>query len=218
MSEQKTKVGKVPIINALLSILYFHTVSPLWTMLLSNYKILKVLLDGLHDPESSLNMLREPNDVRRPVMEMIWGQVTEDWQVCCYPHHHRQHLWDEKALSSHSDQTCHGRCSTKEVLLIRIPVHLCRRENTIYDVHPFNLSISTTGKNVVVEVFRSPVKEMLPSAFYASLSIPVSSLEKLKSSFSSRVEPLPFTEVYLVAGVSCRHTGRSNCWGAKKEV
>ena len=51
-------------------------------MLLSNYKILKVLLDGLHDPESSLNMLREPNDVRRPVMEMIWGQVTEDWQVC----------------------------------------------------------------------------------------------------------------------------------------
>ena len=57
-------------------------------MLLSNYKILKVLLDGLHDPESSLNMLREPNDVRRPVMEMIWGQVTEDWQVCCHPRHH----------------------------------------------------------------------------------------------------------------------------------
>merc|ERR1719264_532948 len=40
-------------------------------------KVGKVLLDGLHDPESSLNMLREPNDVRRPVMEMIWGQVTE---------------------------------------------------------------------------------------------------------------------------------------------
>ena len=127
-------------------------------------------------------------------------------------------IFQIKILPSHSDQTCHGRCSTKEVLLIRIPVHLCRRENTIYDVHPFNLSISTTGKNVVVEVFRSPVKEMLPSAFYASLSIPVSSLEKLKSSFSSRVEPLPFTEVYLVAGVSCRQTGRSNCWGAKKEV
>jgi len=44
-------------------------------------KVCKVLLDGLHDPESSLNKLREPNDVRRPVMEMIWDQVTEDWQI-----------------------------------------------------------------------------------------------------------------------------------------
>ena len=49
--------------------------------LCSKYKILKVLLDGLHDPESSLNKLREPNDVRRPVMDMIWDQITEDWQV-----------------------------------------------------------------------------------------------------------------------------------------
>ena len=55
------------------------TVSSLYPYrLCSKYKILKVLLDGLHDPESSLNKLREPNDVRRPVMEMIWDQVTED--------------------------------------------------------------------------------------------------------------------------------------------
>ena len=47
----------------------------------SPIQVQKVLLDGLHDPESSLNMLREPNDVRRPVMEMIWAKVTEDWQV-----------------------------------------------------------------------------------------------------------------------------------------
>jgi len=44
-------------------------------------KVLKVLLDGLHDPESSLNMLRCPNDVRSPVMEKIWDLVTGDWQV-----------------------------------------------------------------------------------------------------------------------------------------
>ena len=44
-------------------------------------KHLQVLLDGLHDPESPINLLREPNDVRRPVMEGIWAMVAEDWQV-----------------------------------------------------------------------------------------------------------------------------------------
>ena len=64
----------------------FSTVSSLYPYrLCSKYKILEVLLDGLHDPESSLNKLREPNDVRRPVMEMIWDQVTEDWQVHSSP-------------------------------------------------------------------------------------------------------------------------------------
>merc|ERR1712192_37603 len=43
-------------------------------------KVLKVLLDGLHDPESSLNMLRMPA-VKSPLMEMIWDLVTGDWQV-----------------------------------------------------------------------------------------------------------------------------------------
>ena len=149
---------------------------------------------------------------------MMWGGPWWKWSGARSLRTGRYSPMLSSLPSSHSDQTCHGRCSTKEVLLIRIPVHLCRRENTINNMHPFNLSISTTGKNVVVEVFRSPVKEMLPSAFYASLTIPVSSLEKLESSFSSRVESLPFTEVYLVAGVSCRQTGRSNCWGANKEV
>ena len=86
--------------------------------LIYKYKILEVLLDGLHDPESSLNMLREPNDVRRPVMEMIWAKVTEDWQVFplhqfCHPHPGAPGLVDNifgiKTLSSHSDLTCHIR-------------------------------------------------------------------------------------------------------------
>ena len=51
--------------------------------MVSNIQIqnLQVLLDGLGDSESKLSMLRWPNDVRSPVMEMIWAKVTEDWQV-----------------------------------------------------------------------------------------------------------------------------------------
>ena len=41
---------------------------------------MKVLLDGLYDPESSLNRVNRPM-VRRAVMEVIWGEVTRDWQV-----------------------------------------------------------------------------------------------------------------------------------------
>ena len=42
---------------------------------------LQVLLDGLGDSESKLSKLMWPNDVRSPVMKMIWDMVTEDWQV-----------------------------------------------------------------------------------------------------------------------------------------
>ena len=38
-------------------------------------------MDGLHDPDSPLNMLRWLNDVRDPVMRDIWNKVTEDWEV-----------------------------------------------------------------------------------------------------------------------------------------
>lgn len=40
-----------------------------------------VLMAGLHDRGSFLNRLREPRDVRFPVMEQIWTYVTADWQV-----------------------------------------------------------------------------------------------------------------------------------------
>merc|ERR1712192_254627 len=43
-------------------------------------KVLKVLLDGLHDSGSVLNMLRMPA-VKSPLMKLIWDKVTEDWQV-----------------------------------------------------------------------------------------------------------------------------------------
>jgi len=43
-------------------------------------KVGKVLLDGLYDPESVLNMLRMPI-VKSPLMKRIWDLVTEDWQV-----------------------------------------------------------------------------------------------------------------------------------------
>ena len=36
---------------------------------------------GLHDRGSFLSKLREPNDVRSPVMKKIWTYVTADWQV-----------------------------------------------------------------------------------------------------------------------------------------
>ena len=41
---------------------------------------MKVLLDGLYDPESSLNRVNRPM-VKRAVMEVIWGEVIRDWQV-----------------------------------------------------------------------------------------------------------------------------------------
>ena len=41
---------------------------------------MKVLLDGLYDRESSLNRVNRPM-VRGAVMEVIWGEVTRDWQV-----------------------------------------------------------------------------------------------------------------------------------------
>jgi len=44
-------------------------------------KVEKVLLDGLGDSESKLSKLMWPNDVRSPVMKMIWDMVTEDWEV-----------------------------------------------------------------------------------------------------------------------------------------
>ena len=44
-----------------------------------------MLLDGLYDRDCPLNMLREPNDMRVPVMEMVWERVIEDWQV--FPDH-----------------------------------------------------------------------------------------------------------------------------------
>ena len=50
-------------------------------VLRSNYEKLKVLLEGLHDPGSSLNMLRQPRNVVEDMMEIIWKKVTEDWQV-----------------------------------------------------------------------------------------------------------------------------------------
>ena len=56
-----------------------------WSLIPNYDKKFKVLVDGLHDPDSSLNMLRWPNDVRSPVMEMIWDKVTEDWQVLLAP-------------------------------------------------------------------------------------------------------------------------------------
>ena len=40
----------------------------------------KVLLDGLHDPDSALNTLRMPA-VKNPLIKKIWDLVTEDWQV-----------------------------------------------------------------------------------------------------------------------------------------
>ena len=43
--------------------------------------IIKVLVDGLHDPGSPLYKLHWPNDVRDPVMREIWTKVTEDWEV-----------------------------------------------------------------------------------------------------------------------------------------
>jgi len=43
-------------------------------------KVLKVLLDGLHDPDSAINTLRMPI-VKSPLMKRIWDLVTEDWQV-----------------------------------------------------------------------------------------------------------------------------------------
>ena len=46
--------------------------------LISNYN--QVLLDGLHDPDSALNMLRMPA-VKNPLIKKIWDLVTEDWQV-----------------------------------------------------------------------------------------------------------------------------------------
>ena len=61
-----------------------------------------MLLDGLHDPESCLNKLREPNDVRRPVMEMIWDQVAENWQVHSSPIVLTSPSLT-RSLSSHSD-------------------------------------------------------------------------------------------------------------------
>ena len=76
----------------------------------------KVLLDGLHDPESSLNMLRWPNDVRSPVMKMIWDLVTEDWEVFSnhHLHHHWWYFWHHILISA-------VRSSTKEALLVRLP-------------------------------------------------------------------------------------------------
>ena len=53
----------------------------------SNYENLKVLLEGLHDPDSSLNMLRQPRNVVEDMMEIIWKKVTEDWQVFLIAHH-----------------------------------------------------------------------------------------------------------------------------------
>ena len=51
-------------------------------MILVHFMILiKVLVDGLHDPDSPLSMLHWPNDVRDPVMSEIWTKVTEDWEV-----------------------------------------------------------------------------------------------------------------------------------------
>ena len=93
--EQRAKVRKVPIINVLLlssmqTVTYTLINHPpcLWS-LISHYKNLKVLVDGLHDPESKLNMLRWPNDVRSPVMEKIWDLVTGDWQAFSnHPLHH----------------------------------------------------------------------------------------------------------------------------------
>merc|ERR1719180_69057 len=43
-------------------------------------KVLKVLVDGLHDPDSAINTLRMPA-VNSPLMKRIWDLVTEDWQV-----------------------------------------------------------------------------------------------------------------------------------------
>ena len=40
----------------------------------------QVLISGLHDRCSSLNKLREPNDVRPLVMRKIWNYVIADWQ------------------------------------------------------------------------------------------------------------------------------------------
>ena len=45
-----------------------------------------MLLDGLCDPESSLNRLRVPNDVTPIVMKIIWDEITGDWKVT-FRHH-----------------------------------------------------------------------------------------------------------------------------------
>ena len=83
-------------------------------------------MDGLHDPDSPLNMLRWPNEVRSPAMEIIWEKLTEDWQVLLLPQHqfcHRRDLIIDfiieiKTNVIYISMIQHVRCSTKEVLLI----------------------------------------------------------------------------------------------------
>ena len=63
---------------------------------------LKVLMDGLYDPNSNLSLLRMPV-VRSPLMKMIWDKVTEDWQV--FSNHPDDHWW-HNVLSSYFDLSC----------------------------------------------------------------------------------------------------------------
>ena len=56
---------------------------------------LKVLMDGLYDPNSNLSLLRMPA-VRSPLMKIIWDKVTEDWQV--FSNHPDDHWWHNVML------------------------------------------------------------------------------------------------------------------------
>ena len=123
MREQKAKVLKVLHTNFLLfsancllqpsCTLIDHALWPYSDIHLQPN--LKVLLDGLHDPNSILNMLRMPI-VKSPLMKMIWDLVTEDWQVFSNNHHHHHwwHIWHHILISA-------VRSSTKEALLERLP-------------------------------------------------------------------------------------------------
>ena len=93
IKKQKVAVQKVEIINHLLLLAAHcpvhksHNTQVHWTRSLISIS-LKVLIEGLYDdPDtgSKLGMLRMPNDVRSPVMKMIWDKVTEEWQVLLTP-------------------------------------------------------------------------------------------------------------------------------------
>ena len=63
-------------------------------------------MDGLHDPNSNLSLLRLPA-VKSPLMKIIWDKITEDWQAFSkLESNNLDDLWWQNILPSYFDLSC----------------------------------------------------------------------------------------------------------------